>query len=98
MTKFQKGNTFGNRFTSENQPSREAKSEGRKEKYAYRDACSITLNKNQEFMLADLAAVYADASPEQKVKILEHLATFSGQKPTEKVESDIQVQITRKSV
>lgn len=60
--------------------------EARKQNKTFRDACKFVLDNNQEIALSDLAAELANASAETKIKILQFLADYSGQKPTDKQE------------
>lgn len=60
--------------------------ESRHKNKTFRDACKFVLDNNQEIALSDLAAELANASAETKIKILQFLADYSGQKPTDKQE------------
>lgn len=71
-----------------NEKSHEAK----KEKRAFAEACRITLDGCQDVALKDLVQDYLlnpEISAETKLKILQLLADYSGQKPKEKIDTTI---------
>lgn len=71
-----------------NEKSHEAK----KEKKAFAEACRITLDGCQDVALKDLVQDYLlnpEISAETKLKILQLLADYSGQKPKEKIDTTI---------
>lgn len=64
--------------------------EKRKENKAFAEACKITLDGCQEVSLKDLVQNYLlnpNTSAETKLKILQMLADYSGQKPKEKIDN-----------
>lgn len=66
--------------------------EVKKEKKAFADACRITLDGCQDIALKDLVQDYLlnpEISAETKLKILQLLADYSGQKPKERVDATI---------
>ena len=77
--------------------------EKKKENKTFAQCCKIILENNQEVALIELVSYLSDPniSPETKMKILQMLADYSGQKPTEKQEltvDGIQVNINRKAI
>lgn len=71
-----------------NEKSHEAK----REKKAFAEACRITLDGCQDVALKDLVQDYLlnpEISAETKLKILQLLADYSGQKPKEKIDTTI---------
>ena len=76
-------------FANDKELARKAQiksTEAKKQNKTFRDACKFVLDNNQEIALSDLAAELANASAETKIKILQFLADYSGQKPTDKQE------------
>ena len=76
-------------FANDKELARKAQiksTEAKKQNKTFRDACNFVLDNNQEIALSDLAAELANASAETKIKILQFLADYSGQKPTDKQE------------
>lgn len=66
--------------------------EKRKENKAFAEACRITLNGCQDIALKDLVQDYLlnpDISAETKLRILQLLADYSGQKPKERIDTTI---------
>lgn len=77
--------------------------EVRKEKKLFKDACKIVLDDVQEIALSNLTEELnsSNLAPETKIKILQFLADYSGQKPSEKQEilsSNLQININRQAV
>ena len=77
-------NNFNNSEVARKAQKKAVKS--RHKNKAFRDACKFVLDNNQEVALSDLAADLANAPAELKIKILQFLADYSGQKPTDKQE------------
>lgn len=66
--------------------------EVKREKKAFAEACRIVLDKCQDVALNDLAQDYllnSEISAETKLKILQLLADYSGQKPKERIDTTI---------
>ena len=66
--------------------------EARKENKAFSEACRITLDGCQDVSLKDLVQNYLlnpETPPETKLKILQMLADYSGQKPKERIDTTI---------
>lgn len=79
-----KPNTFNDSEIAKKAQKESVKS--RHKNRAFREACKFVLDNNQEVALSDLAADLANAPAELKIKILQFLADYSGQKPTDKQE------------
>lgn len=66
--------------------------EARKRNKSFAEACRIVLDKCQEIALKDLAQDYLlnpEISAETKLKIIQMLADYSGQKPKQEIDTTI---------